>query len=82
MLDVRGLEQPEPLLRALAALDDLAVGEYLHLLSHRDPVLLYPLLTQQGFAFEKRVVRAGTFEVLIWRIDDAVAEQATRSLSP
>ncbi len=47
MLDVRGLEQPEPLLRALAALGELAAGEYLHLLSHRDPVLLYPLLAQQ-----------------------------------
>jgi uncharacterized protein (DUF2249 family) len=82
ILDVCGLEQPEPLLRALAALDNLAIGEYLHLLSHRDPVLLYPLLAQQGFAFEKLVVREGTVEVLIWGVDDAVAERAVRSLSP
>ena len=46
ILDVRGLEQPEPLLRALAALDTLGNGEYLRLLSDRDPVLLYPLLDQ------------------------------------
>ena len=55
MLDVRGLEQPEPLLRALAVLEELAAGEYLRLLSHRDPVLLYPLLAQQGFAYERPV---------------------------
>lgn len=78
MLDVRGLEQPEPLLRALAALGELAAGEYLHLLSHRDPVLLYPLLAQQGFAYERPVERAKTVEVLIWRVGDAVAEQGVR----
>ena len=60
MLDVRGMEQPEPLLRALAALGDLVAGEYLRLLSHRDPVLLYPMLTQQGFAYEKPADRAET----------------------
>jgi uncharacterized protein (DUF2249 family) len=80
ILDVCGLEQPAPLLRALAALDDLASGEYLHLLSHRDPVLLYPLLAQQGFAFERLVVREGAVEVLIWHVDDAMAERAARNL--
>jgi len=81
MLDVRGLEQPEPLLRALTALGELAAGEYLRLLSHRDPVLLYPLLAQQGFAYERPVERAKTVEVLIWRDGDSVAEQEVRDLS-
>ena len=44
VVDVRGMELPEPLLRALAALDDLASGEFLHLLSNRDPVLLLSLI--------------------------------------
>ena len=77
LLDVRGLELPEPLLRALAALDGLGSGEYLHLLSHRDPVLLYPLLAQQGFLCESHD-RAGTVHVLIWRAGDVAAEQAMR----
>ncbi|MGB5718861.1 MAG: DUF2249 domain-containing protein [Gammaproteobacteria bacterium] len=81
VLDVRCLEQPEPLLRALAALDDLGNGEYLRLLSDRDPVLLYPLLAQQGFAYEKPVGRDKTVEVLIWRAGDAIAEQGVRDLS-
>ena len=80
LVDVRGLELPEPLLRALAALDGLGSGEYLHLLSHRDPVLLYPLLTQQGFLCES-LDRAGTVHVLIWRAGDEAAEQAMDDLS-
>ena len=78
ILDVRHLEQPEPLLRALAALGELAVGEYLRLLSHRDPVLLYPLLAQQGFDYESPVVQEGTVEVLIWRAGDEIAELGVR----
>jgi len=78
ILDVRGLEQPEPLMRALAALSELAAGEYLRLLSHRDPVLLYPLLAQHGFAYERPVERAKIVEVLIWRVGDALAEQGVR----
>ena len=78
ILDVRGLQLPEPLLRALAALDDLAAGEYLCLLSHQDPVLLYPLLAQQGFVYERPAACVAAIEVLIWSAGDAVAEQAVR----
>ena len=80
LVDVRGMEQPEPLLRALAALDGLASGEFLHLLSHRDPILLYPLLAQQGFLCES-LDRAGTVHVLIWRDGDVVAERAMNAVS-
>ena len=80
LVDVRGMEQPEPLLRALAALDGLASGECLHLLSHRDPILLYPLLAQQGFLCES-LDRAGTVHVLIWRAGDVVAERAMNAVS-
>jgi len=81
ILDVCHLEQPEPLLRALAALSELATGDFLHLLSNRDPVLLYSMLTQQGFAYARLADRAQTIEVLIWRAGDALAEQAVRDLS-
>jgi len=75
-VDLRGLEQPEPLLRALAALGELANGEYLHLLSNRDPVLLYPMLAQQGFVCNSRNC-AGVVHVLIWHAGDSTAEQAS-----
>ena len=80
IVDVRGMEIPEPLLRALAALDDLARGQYLHLLSNRDPVLLYPLLEQQGFGYESHDLE-GTVHVLVWRDGDITAQQAASRLS-
>jgi tRNA 2-thiouridine synthesizing protein A len=80
ILDVRGLEQPEPLIRVLAALGELAAGEYLHLLSHRDPVLLYPLLAQQGFVCKKPVERAAIVELLIWHEGDYTAERRVHEL--
>ena len=79
LLDVRNMELPEPLLRALAELESLAPGDYLHILSHRDPVLLYPMLKSQGFSYTRQQDRGGIYEILVWRTGDAVAEQAARS---
>ena len=79
LLDVRNMELPEPLLRALAELESLAPGDYLHILSHRDPVLLYPMLKSQDFSYTRRQDRGGIYEILVWRTGDAAAEQAARS---
>jgi TusA-related sulfurtransferase len=78
-LDVRNMELPEPLLRALAELESLSPGDYLHMLSHRDPVLLYPLLASQGFSCTREQQPGGIHEILIWRSGDVAAEQAARS---
>jgi TusA-related sulfurtransferase len=48
-LDARGLEHPEPLERALAAMRRLGDGEYLHMLLHRCPYPLLELAEKQGF---------------------------------
>lgn len=79
LLDVRNMELPEPLLRALAELESLAPGDYLHILSHRDPVLLYPMLKSQDFSYTRQQDRGGIYEILVWRTGDAAAEQAARS---
>jgi len=76
LLDVRNMEQPEPLLRALAALESLASGDYLRMLSHRDPVLLYPMLVSQDFSYSRWQGPAGSYEILVWRNGDVAAEQA------
>lgn len=47
VLDVRGLEPPEPMRMTLAALDRPEVRP-LVLLHHREPVLLYPRLRERG----------------------------------
>lgn len=79
LLDVRNMELPEPLLRALAELESLSPGDYLRMLSHRDPVLLYPMLKSQGFSYTRQQDSGGINEILIWRNGDVAAEQALRA---
>lgn len=52
VLDVRGLEPPEPMLRTLEAAERLAPGERLVHLNERVPRFLLPILDQRGFAVE------------------------------
>jgi uncharacterized protein (DUF2249 family) len=54
VLDVRELEQPEPMLRTLAALDRLPRGATLVQINRRVPHFLLPMLEQRGFEFEIR----------------------------
>jgi uncharacterized protein (DUF2249 family) len=51
-LDVRGLEPPQPMLRTLAALEDLPEGHALIQINVRVPQLLLPVLAERGYACE------------------------------
>jgi uncharacterized protein (DUF2249 family) len=51
LLDVRGLEPPEPLQRTLEALDSLAPGQALMQVNVRVPQFLLPLLAERGFEY-------------------------------
>jgi hypothetical protein len=66
VLDVRGLEPPEPMLRTLSALEDLPAGHELLQVNARVPQFLLPILAERGFMWE---VDEGTERVLvrIWR---------------
>ena len=48
-LDNRDLEPPEPMVRILAAADQLGPGETLSALLRREPVFLFPQLERRGF---------------------------------
>ncbi|WP_316229549.1 DUF2249 domain-containing protein [Bradyrhizobium sp. SZCCHNR1070] len=48
-LDNRDLEPPEPMVRILAAADQLGPGETLSALLRREPVFLFPQLEKRGF---------------------------------
>lgn len=50
-LDVRGLLPPEPMQKALEAVEALGVGESLQLLTDREPTLLYQELGRRHHAF-------------------------------
>ena len=67
VLDVRGLQPPEPLMRTLAALETLPEGHVLVQINSRVPQLLFPMLAEQGYACEVDESRAGEVLVRIWR---------------
>ena len=52
VVDVRGLEPPEPMVRVLEQLDTLRPGQRLVVLHERRPMLLYPQLEDRGFIHE------------------------------
>ncbi len=54
VLDVRGLEPPEPMARTLARLETLAPGQTLLQLNVRVPQFLLPMLEDRGFVYEIR----------------------------
>lgn len=71
VLDARWLEPPEPMELTLAAVDCLEQGDHLRLLIHRSPYMLFPILKEWGFNYQSRSTDDGTFEVLIWRKEQA-----------
>lgn len=52
VLDVRGLEPPEPMVRTLEALEDLPAGATLLQVNVRVPRFLLPRLEERGFTWE------------------------------
>jgi TusA-related sulfurtransferase len=66
LLDVRGLEPPEPFVRIFAALE-ADPGRPLRVLIHREPFPLYAALAAGGWARRTRALAEGGFEILIKR---------------
>lgn len=66
LLDVRGLEPPEPMERTLQALDVLPLGEALVQLNERVPIFLLPELTERGFLYRIEQDERGVL-VTIWK---------------
>lgn len=50
-LDLRGLGPPEPMWRALEAVEALAVGEALEIVTDREPLLLHRELGRRGHRY-------------------------------
>lgn len=67
VIDGRGLMPPEPLELTLTALDTLPDGEELLLLLYCQPVPLYGILEQNGYAHRTETLADGTVEVYIWK---------------
>ena len=67
VLDVRGLNPPEPLMRTLAALETLPEGHELLQINARVPQFLFPMLVERGFACDVDESHADRVLVRIWR---------------
>lgn len=67
VLDVRGLNPPEPLMRTLTALETLPEGHQLLQINARVPQFLFPMLAERGFACDVDESRADRVLVRIWR---------------
>jgi len=66
VVDARGLEPPEPMVRVLTALDELPRGERLLMLIHIEPRPLFRVLERNQFAYRCELNPEGYFEVTIW----------------
>ena len=66
VLDVRGLQPPEPLERTLEALDGMPAGRTLLQINDRVPAFLLPLLDERGYRYRIGEDARGTL-VTIWR---------------
>jgi uncharacterized protein (DUF2249 family) len=76
-LDVRGLEPPEPMIRTLAALEQLPANAVLVQINDRVPHFLLPLLGERGFAFTfDETARSGEVRLRIWRAGAARDDRA------
>ena len=66
VVDARGLEPPEPMVRIMNALDELPRGERLLMLIHIEPRPLFRVLGRNQFAYRCELKPEGHFEVTIW----------------
>lgn len=66
-LDNRELEPPEPLVRTLAAVEELQPGEVLSVLLCREPVFLFPKLGERGHEWQGGFDADGTTYKLLVR---------------
>jgi uncharacterized protein (DUF2249 family) len=67
VLDVRGLEPPQPMVQVLEAVDRLGAGAELEVHHERRPMFLYPQLDERGFIHETDEPEPGLVRILIRR---------------
>lgn len=74
VLDVRGMEPPEPMVRTLAALESLPRGDTLVQINVREPRFLLPQLEERGFEYEVREQAEDLVRVFIRHADQSAEE--------
>ncbi|MHC0035747.1 DUF2249 domain-containing protein [Pseudoneobacillus sp. C159] len=67
ILDNRGLEPPQPMMRTLAALENLTEGEVLTIINDRRPMFLYEQLEELGYKNRTEQQVDGSFKIEIFK---------------
>jgi tRNA 2-thiouridine synthesizing protein A len=67
ILDNRGLEPPQPMMRTLAALETLMDNEVLTIINDRRPMFLYEQLEELGYKNRTYQQEDGSFKIEIFR---------------
>ncbi len=62
ILDNRGLEPPQPMMRTLAALETVGENETLTIINDRRPMFLYEQLEELGYQATYRTTRRRKFQ--------------------
>lgn len=65
VLDNRGLEPPQPMVRTLEALETMKDDETLIIINDRQPMFLYPELDERGYEYETEPYENGSFRITI-----------------
>ncbi|WP_186576533.1 DUF2249 domain-containing protein [Aquibacillus kalidii] len=65
ILDNRGLQPPQPMMRTLAALEELEAGQQLKIINDRRPMFLFAELDEQGHVYEVEEQEDGSFAITI-----------------
>ncbi len=63
-LDLRGLEPPEPLRRALEAVENLSPGGVVEVVTDREPTLLYRELERRTHQYVREVRPDGFYTIV------------------
>ncbi|WP_226037672.1 DUF2249 domain-containing protein [Aquibacillus saliphilus] len=69
-LDNRGLQPPQPMMRTLAALEEISGGEKLTIINDRKPMFLFPELDDQGYTYDVQEQSDGSFAITITKNGD------------
>lgn len=67
LVDVRGLEPPQPLLKIFEILENLKGDEALYITHERKPVHLYPKLKDAGYKFLTEETSEDLYTIKVWK---------------
>jgi tRNA 2-thiouridine synthesizing protein A len=70
VLDNRGLEPPQPMMRTLKNLEKMKNGEQLAIINDRRPMFLYEEPEEMGYLHETEALEDGRFKITITKTGD------------